>query len=447
MRSGTIFLEPPLLQILFDEDERVPMSVSELTNGIRLELERRFAAVWVEGELIGFTAAASGHWYMTLSDGDAKLKTVCWRSTAARITFRPQTGMTIRVRGKVTHYGPTGETQLTVTSMQPSGEGALAIAFEQIRSKLEREGLFDPSLKRPIPFFPRKIGIITSPNGAAYHDIIHVLSRRAASISSLLLPTRVQGEGAADEIRNAVETANAFNLTLPLKDRMDVLIVGRGGGAAEDLWAFNDENLARALRASEIPVISAVGHEIDVTMADLVADLRAATPSAAAELVAGREEDIANGLRNRELQLTRMLAQLMFETNVEFRDLERRLRVGFAGKYDAAVSLFENLSSRLTPATLTAKVATGEARLSALIQRQVTAEKQFLTAKNEHVERQMAKLHALSPLNVLNRGFSVTQTADGRILRDAADVNPGDKLKIRLANGKLNAEVLSAENG
>ncbi len=423
------------------------MSVSELTSGIRSELERRFAAVWVEGELIGFTAAASGHWYMTMSDGNAKLKTVCWKSTAARISFRPQTGMSVRVRGKVTHYGPTGETQLSVTSMEPSGAGALAIAFEQIRSKLEREGLFDVSLKRPIPFFPRKIGIITSPNGAAYHDIIHVLSRRAASISSLLLPTRVQGEGSADEIRNAVETANAFNLTLPPDQRMDVLIVGRGGGAAEDLWAFNDENLARALRASEIPVISAVGHEPDITISDMAADLRAATPSAAAELVAGREIDIVNGLRSREEQLLRMLDYRLLGARGDLRDLDQRLRTAFAEKYGAAVSLFANISSRLTPAALSAKVATGETRLSALVQRQVTAEKQFLTAKNEHVERQMAKLHALSPLNVLNRGFSVTQMADGSIVRDAADVNPGDKLKIRLASGKLNAEVLSAENG
>ncbi len=421
------------------------MSVSELSNSVRLELEKRFAAVWVEGELIGFTAAASGHWYMTLSDGDAKLKTVCWKSTAARINFRPQTGMSVRVRGKVTHYGPTGETQLTVTSMQPSGEGALAIAFEQIRSKLEREGLFDASLKRPIPFFPRKIGIITSPNGAAYHDIIHVLSRRAASISSLLLPTRVQGDLAADEIRRAVETANAFNLTLPLQDRMDVLIVGRGGGAAEDLWAFNDENLARALRASEIPVISAVGHEPDVTISDLVADLRAATPSAAAELVAGREEDIVNGLRAREVQLTRMLEYLMLETRTEVRDLNQRLRSSFAEKYGTAYGNYSQMASRLTPKALTAKVAAGETKLGALVQRQFTAERQFLTAKSEVIERQMAKLHALSPLNVLNRGFSLTQTDDGKIIRNARESKPGDKLKIRLASGKLGVEVLSVE--
>ena len=421
------------------------MSVSELSAGIKGELERRFSAVWVEGELIGFTAAASGHWYMTLSDGDAKLKTVCWRSTAARIQFRPQTGMSVRVRGKVTHYGPTGETQLSVTSMEPSGAGSLAIAYEQIRSKLEREGLFDAGLKRPIPFFPRKIGIITSPNGAAYHDIIHVLSRRAASISSLLIPTRVQGEGSADEIRNAVQTANAFNLTLPLKDRMDVLIVGRGGGAAEDLWAFNDEDLARALRASEIPVISAVGHEPDTTISDLVADLRAATPSAAAELVAGREEDIVYGLRLTEARLTEKLDRMMLEARTELRDLQHRLRDEFSGKYSALVQRYTGVSSRLTPATLSAKVAAGEASVAKLLQRQVTAERQFLTAKNEYVERQMAKLNALSPLNVLSRGFSVTQLADGHIVRDAADVVPGDKLKIRLANGKLNAEVLSSE--
>ena len=227
---------------------------------------------------------------------------------------------------------------------------------------------------------------------------------------------------------------------------MDVLIVGRGGGAAEDLWAFNDENLARALRASEIPVISAVGHEPDVTISDLVADLRAATPSAAAELVAGREEDIVNGLRLMEGQLTRMLDHMMLEARSEMRDLQQRLRAGFGERYGVSVSLYANIASRLTPAALTAKVTAGETKLSALMQRQSTAERQFLTAKNEYVERQMAKLHALSPLNVLNRGFSVTQLADGTILRDAAQARAGDKLKIRLANGKLNAEVLSAES-
>lgn len=438
-------MEPPLLQVLFDEQETQPMSVSDLTSRIRLELERRFAAVWVEGELIGFTAAASGHWYLTLSDGDSKLKAVCWRSTAVRINFRPQTGMSVRVRGKVTHYGPTGETQLSVTSMQPSGEGALAAAFEQIRSKLAREGLFDADLKRPIPFFPRKIGIITSPNGVAYHDILHVLSRRAASVSSLLLPTRVQGEGAADEIRNAVETANAYNFTLPPEDRIDVLIVGRGGGAAEDLWAFNDADLARALRASVIPVISAVGHETDVTISDLVADLRAATPSAAAELVAAREEDISAGLRIREEQLLRMLDYIMLEASGKMGEMQQRLRNGFRERYDEAVSLFANISSRFVPSALFAKIASCDMHVSVLAQRQVSAQHKLLTAKDEYVERQMAKLHALSPLNVLNRGFSVTQLMDGRIIRDVGDVVKGEKLKIRLANGKLTAEVLSSE--
>ena len=200
------------------------------------------------------------------------------------------------------------------------------------------------------------------------------------------------------------------------------------------------------MRASEIPVISAVGHEVDVTIADLVADLRAATPSAAAEIVAQREDDILSGLRAREEQLTRMLDYLMLESRSEMRDLQQRLQTGFAEKYGAALSLFANISSRLTPRTLAAKVAASETKLSALIQRQMTAERQFLTAKNEFVERQMAKLNALSPLNVLNRGFSLTQFDDGRIIRDASDAKPGDKLKIRLANGKLNAEVLSAES-
>ncbi len=421
------------------------MTVSELNAEVRVAIERQFSSVWVEGEIVNFTAAASGHWYFNLNDGAAQIKAVCWKGSNYRIRFRPQNGLTVRVRGKLSFYPARGETQIVVESLEPAGEGALAAAYEQIKAKLEGEGLFDPELKRPLPFFPRKIGVVTSPTGAAYHDIHNVLTRRAGSVSILLIPTLVQGESAADSIRQAIVDANAYNLGLPLADRIDVLIVGRGGGSAEDLWAFNDEQLARTIRSSEIPVISAVGHEIDWTISDMVADLRAATPSAAAEIVAGREEDIIGGLLAREEKLTRIVDYLLLEYNAHLRDLTARMQSGFVDRYRSASDVFSQIAGRLTPQTLLAKVAAGDSRLGMLSQRQYNAIDRLLKAKDESLKLQMAKLDALSPLAVLTRGFSITQTADGRILRDAMHAKAGDKLKIRLEKGKLEVEVLSAE--
>ncbi len=289
-----------LLQSLFDESEHRPLTVSELNAEVRSAIERQFGSVWVEGEIVNFTAAASGHWYFNLNDGTAQIKAVCWKGSNYRIRFKPQNGITVRVRGRISFYEARGETQIVVESLEPAGEGALRAAFEQIKAKLEREGLFAPELKRPIPFFPRRVAVVTSRTGAAYHDIHHMLTRRARSVSILLAPTLVQGEGAADSIRKAVEDINSYSHGLPEAEKIDVMIVGRGGGSAEDLWAFNDEMLARAIRLSEIPIISAVGHEIDWTISDLIADLRAATPSSAAEIVAGREEDIFADLKTAE---------------------------------------------------------------------------------------------------------------------------------------------------
>ncbi len=422
------------------------MTVSELNAEVRGVLERQFASVWVEGEVVNFVQAASGHWYFNLNDGTAQIKCVCWKGTNYRIRFKPQDGVTVRVRGRLTLYEARGDFQLSVESLEPSGEGALAAAYEQIKAKLDREGLFSVDLKRSIPFFPRRVAVVTSKTGAAYHDIHNVLTRRARSVSILLAPTLVQGEGAADSIRKALADVNEYNQTLGPQEKIDVMIVGRGGGSAEDLWAFNDEMLARAIRSSEIPVISAVGHEIDWTISDLVADLRAATPSAAAEIVAGREEDILFDLRTVETTLGSMLEYKMLTAASKTREATTSLQTGFTASVQRAKDRFTSVASRLTPTALTAKVAAGETALETLVQRQVTAEKQFVTAKIELIERQMAKLHALSPLNVLNRGFSVTQLENGRILRDAADVKPGDKLKIRLANGKLDAAVLTAES-
>jgi len=438
-------LDTPHLQSLFDETERRPLTVSELNAEVRGVLERQFASVWVEGEVVNFVQAASGHWYFNLNDGTAQIKCVCWKGANFRIRFKPQNGITVRVRGKLTLYEARGDFQLSVESLEPSGEGALRAAFEQIKATLDAEGLFAPELKRPITFFPRKVGVVTSPTGAAFHDILNVLTRRARSVSIVLAPTLVQGEGAADSIRKAVVDLNEYNRKLAAHDKIDVLILGRGGGSAEDLWAFNDELLARAIRLSEIPVISAVGHEIDWTISDLIADLRAATPSAAAEIVAMREEDIIHDLQLCEDRLFGLIDRKVFEVDNRTANAIGGLQVGFENSVQRANMWFSDIAARLTPATLTAKAAAIVNQVGMFDQRRFAAIDRSLKAKTEGLNVQMAKLHALSPLAVLTRGYSITQTADGGILRDPGEVKPGDKLKIRLERGKLDAEVLAAE--
>ncbi|MBK8303167.1 MAG: exodeoxyribonuclease VII large subunit [Chloracidobacterium sp.] len=296
-----------------------------------------------------------------------------------------------------------------------------------------------------MPFLPRRVGVVTSPTGAAFHDILNVLTRRARSVSIALAPTFVQGEGSADSIRQAVADLNAYNLTLDSANKIDVLIVGRGGGSPEDLWAFNDEALARALRLSEIPVISAVGHEIDWSISDLIADLRAATPSAAAEMVAGREEDIINGLHLCEDRLAGFIERQIYEAAIRVENASTGLRTSFTSGLQSAQMRFANVASRLTPATLKAKTVAAANSLAVLDQRRITATQHSLKTKTEALNVQMAKLNALSPLAVLTRGYSITQTADGQVLLDAGQVKKGDKLKIRLKRGKLDAEVLSSE--
>ena len=419
--------------------------MSELNAEVRGLLERQFASVWVEGEVVNFVQAASGHWYFNLNDGTAQIKCVCWKGMNFRIRFKPQNGITVRVRGKLTLYEARGDFQLVVESLEPSGEGALRAAYEQIKATLDSEGLFAPELKRPIPFFPRKVGVVTSPTGAAFHDILNVLTRRARSVSIVLAPTLVQGEGAADSIRKAVVDLNEYNRKLDIADKIDVLIVGRGGGSAEDLWAFNDELLARAIRLSEIPVISAVGHEIDWTISDLIADLRAATPSAAAEIVATREEDIIHDLRLCEDRLFGLIDRKVFEADNRTANAIGGLQAGFAANVQRANMRFSDIAARLTPATLNAKAAAIANQVGMFDQRRFAAMMRSLKAKTEGLNVQMAKLNALSPLAVLTRGYSITQTVDGGILRDPAAVKPGDKLKIRLERGKLDAEVLATD--
>jgi len=459
---------------LFDEGERRPLSVSELTSAVRSTLEGRFASVWVEGEISNFKAhAASGHWYFTIKDEAAQLRAACFRTTNKRIRFRPSDGLQVRARGRLTVYEPRGEYQLDVEAIDPVGAGALRVAFEQLRDKLAGEGLFAEELKRELPVLPRRVGVVTSPSGAAIRDIVTVIARRTRTVHILFAPAHVQGETAAGEIARAIELLNEHHARAVAdgrtKDKVDVIIVGRGGGSIEDLWAFNEERVARAIRASMIPVISAVGHETDFTIADFAADLRAATPSAAAELVAEREDEIEGYIES----CTRDLFQLMRyriadeRTRVHaaamshgFDEVQRKLRLAKAETNEAAHKIetlirrrMENarrrsdaVNCRLSPAELSARVARGHTRLVVLSAARDAAANDQLDDKRGRLAVAAASLDALSPLAVLTRGYALAQNEAGRALRDARDVLIGDAVSLRLARGVLRCRVEDVEN-
>ncbi|MBK7707415.1 MAG: exodeoxyribonuclease VII large subunit [Acidobacteria bacterium] len=458
----------PLLKSLFDDEERRPLTVSELNAEVRGVLERRFASVWLEGEIVNFSAANWGHWYFTLDDDSSQIKAACFRGTNYRIRFRPFDGLQVRVRGRVSVYEPKGEYQLIVDSLEPVGEGALLVAFEQIRAKLAKEGLFDQKLKRKLPFLPRRVGVVTSPNGAAFHDIFNVLTRRASSVSIVLIPARVQGEFAAEEIRKGIELANRLNRNGDEKSRIDVLIVGRGGGSREDLWAFNEEHLARAIRASEIPVISAVGHEIDETIADYVADYRAPTPSAAAEIVAASEVQIAGFIEDRSRALARAVERRLIQARAAFQRLElapvfgefpRHLREQRRGVEAIGVSLRESLlkllresqirlesaRSRLSPIRLAARTGDQKTRLAVLKTRHAAAMTKLMEWRAKELNVKSASLDALSPLKVLGRGYSIARNGSGKIVTSVDQVSADENVQIRLANGTILSRVVSTE--
>lgn len=457
-------MKSSLLQSLFDDEERRPMTVSELNEQVKNALEKGFASVWIEAEIVNFVAAHSGHWYFTLHDGDSQLKAACYIRNNLRIRFQPFDGLQVRVRGKISVYQPKGEYQILVESLEPVGEGALKVAFEQIKLKLQREGLFDEELKRELPFFPKRVGVVTSPNGAAFHDVLNVLARRTKTVDVCLIPTRVQGEYAGEEITNAIELANEYNRTAT--EKIDVLIVGRGGGSAEDLWAFNEERVARAIRRSKIPIISAVGHEIDFTIADFVADRRAPTPSAAAEIVAESEDAIANFLAKRRQDLFQIMNYKILASRTEFQtfalssvftEFPRRvkdwryeiedsieaMRSAIADNLTAKNKSLQTITNRLSPVKLASKLNDKKTRLALLEQKNITAVKNKIDAKDEKLKIKMAQLDALSPLAVLSRGFSIAENEKGEILRDAKNVTANEKVKIRLARGTIEARVES----
>lgn len=465
-------MSQPLFSALFDEAERRPLSVSELTNAIRGALESRFALVWVEGEISNFKAHSSGHWYFTIKDESAQLRAKCFRSANTRIRFRPTDGLHVRARGRLTVYAPRGEYELMVESLDPVGAGALRIAFEQLRDRLRAEGLFAKELKRSLPIFPRRVGVVTSPTGAAFRDIVNVISRRTQTVHLLFSPARVQGEGAGRDIVRAIRLLNQHH-ELALRqgrtdDLVDVLIVGRGGGSSEDLWAFNEEEVARAIRNSIVPVISAVGHETDFTIADFVADLRAATPSAAAEMVAAQEDLICASLEQAKKQLVRLMnftvvtartrvqekamSRVFAEVESRFRDARvasntatHLLQMFLSRTMHHARARTDSLSNKLSITELQARFTSAQGRFDAAnAAHRGALEGQFQRA-HQRLGLAAASLDALSPLAVLKRGYAIALDSAGRLIQDARSVLIGDAVQVRLAKGKLKAQVEGTE--
>jgi len=444
------------------------MTVSQLTNAIRTALESRFASVWVEGEISNFKAHSSGHWYFTIKDPNAQLRAKCFRSSNQRIRFKPTDGLHVRARGKLTVYPPRGEYELVVETLDPVGAGALRIAFEQLRDRLQAEGLFARELKRPLPVFPRRVGIVTSPTGAAIRDMLNVISRRTQTVNVLLSPARVQGDNAGPDIARAIRLLNQHHERAVRdgreKDRVDVLIVGRGGGSNEDLWAFNTEEVARAIRSSAIPVISAVGHETDFTIADFVADHRAPTPSAAAEIVAAREDQLCSALEHLGRQLVRLtrfkivdararvqehaLSHAFDEVKTRLRDARleansatHQLQALMNQTMRQAAQKTNALGQRISPAQLQARVANARARYDAAAASCTVAIDERMQHGRERLGLAAASLDALSPLAVLHRGYAIAQDANGKLLRDAGDVTVGDLVDVTLSKGKLRTKV------
>jgi exodeoxyribonuclease VII large subunit len=465
-------MKSPLLMSLFDEAERRPLSVSELTSQVRGALENRFASVWVEGEISNFRAPASGHWYFTIKDETAQLRASCFRGANSRIRFRPTDGLQVRARGRLTVYEPRGDYELVVEGLDPVGAGALRVAFDQMRERLAREGLFDESLKRPLPMLPRRVAIVTSPTGAAVHDILRVISRRTRTVNVLFAPVRVQGEGAGAEVARAIRLINSHHLAAiadgRTNDGIDVIIVGRGGGSVEDLWAFNEEELARAIRASTIPIISAVGHETDFTIADFAADVRAATPSAAAEIVAAREDEVAATIdaltrelvRNVSYRLVNERARLQEAAmSPAFDDVRARLRHASRATAELSHQLekliarvrerarrkLDDAACRLSPARNLARAERARTRLALARAALDSATVSRLEDSRARLGVTVASLDALSPLAVLKRGYAIAETEAGKTLRAARDVRAGQRVRVRLAEGALRCRVEEVE--
>ena len=394
--------------------ERV-LSVAELTRQIKnlLDGEPGLQRLWVRGEVSNYKVYPSGHHYFTIKDEEATLKAVMFRREASRLRFRPESGMKVIAMGRITVYPRDGAYQLYASELVPDGAGDLDAAFRQLKEKLEREGLFDERHKKPIPRFPSRIAVITSPAGAAVRDVIRVATTRYPLAKLRILPVRVQGEEAPEEIADAIRKANEWRCA-------DLIITGRGGGSLEDLWAFNDERVARAIHASEIPVISAVGHEPDVTISDYVADRRAATPSNAAEIAVPDRKELLSTVASLGKRMNNMLLNRLENSRRQLGRLRERRVLADPNAFVADRRMALDHETALLLAAYRSALAAGRARLG----------------------KNAASLDALSPLKVLSRGYAIAETAEGKILRSCAEAAPGDRIGLRLSDGKLNCQVL-----
>ncbi|EEC0295465.1 exodeoxyribonuclease VII large subunit [Salmonella enterica subsp. enterica] len=436
-------------------------TVSRLNQTVRLLLEHEMGQVWISGEISNFTQPASGHWYFTLKDDTAQVRCAMFRNSNRRVTFRPQHGQQVLVRANTTLYEPRGDYQIIVESMQPAGEGLLQQKYEQLKAKLQAEGLFDQQFKNPLPSPAHCVGVITSKTGAALHDILHVLKRRDPSLPVIIYPTTVQGDDAPGQIVRAIALAN-------IRKECDVLIVGRGGGSLEDLWSFNDERVARAIFASRIPVVSAVGHEVDVTIADFVADLRAPTPSAAAEIVSRNQLELLRQIQTARQRLemamdyylanrTRRFTQLhhrlqqqhpqlrLARQQTSLERLQKRMSFALENQLKRAGQQQLRLTQRLNQQNPQPRIHRGQTRIQQLEYRLAESVRTRLSATRERFGNAVTHLEAVSPLATLARGYSVTNAADGHVLKQVKQVKAGDTLTTRLNDGVVESEVKSVK--
>jgi len=433
------------------------LKVSELTQQIKYLLEKNFPFVWIEGEISNVTLHSTGHFFFTLKDKKAQIRAIMFRSQAQFLPFKPENGIQVVIRGRINVYEPRGEYQILADVMEPLGKGSLQLAFEQIKKKLATEGLFDPSRKKPLPVLPQRIGIITSPTGAALQDILRIISHRFVNLEILIIPARVQGPEAPGEIIQALERVNALDPAL------DVVILGRGGGSLEDLWAFNDEGVARAICGCHVPVMSAVGHEIDFTISDFVADVRASTPSAAAEMVVAKKEDLLNVL---DVLQSRMEKGVHYSLNAWKNALTLSLQ-GLADPHKKVVDLTlknDDITQRLIHVSSQARQRKQEKwkHVSGMFLffspfGKIKVWREELSRKNEKFKtllqwklerhsgvlaKSVAQLDAASPLNILKRGYSITRTwPDKAIVRDANTLTLQQTLNVKLSQGEVFCQV------
>ncbi|MFW1370468.1 exodeoxyribonuclease VII large subunit [Vibrio parahaemolyticus] len=432
-------------------------TVSRLNAEVRLLLENEMGIVWLVGEISNFSAPVSGHWYLTLKDSRAQVKCAMFRGNNRRVTFKPANGNQVLVKARLSLYEPRGDYQLIIESMQPEGDGRLQQEFEELKMKLAAEGLFAQTNKLPLPEHPKRVGIITSKTGAALYDILDVLKRRDPSLPVVIYPTMVQGDDAAIQIAQAIGRANSRN-------ECDVLIVGRGGGSLEDLWCFNNEILARTIAASQIPIISAVGHEVDMTIADFVADVRAPTPSAAAELVSrdnshkdqslvAKQHKLASAMRYYLSQQKQQSAQLLHRLerqhpsyqlqrqSQQLDELDMRLLRAMQRFIDTRQQAVERKHHRLQLNSPVKHLAQQKSRLERVEHKLLDAMDRKLLTMRHQLAIAAEKLDTVSPLATLKRGYSITQTDQGKVVTSANDVKTGDLLVTRLANGEIHSTV------